>query len=115
MQPSAEDAGFLSDMLRMALSARGFVEDMSFEAYRVSSLHQNAVQYSLVIIGEAAGRISTPFRAAHPEIAWRLIVDQRNILVHGFSQIQHYRIWLVLQDDLPQLITQLRPLLPEES
>jgi hypothetical protein len=37
----------------------------------------------LGIIGEAANRTSPEFRAAYPDIPWRLMTDMRNRLIHG--------------------------------
>jgi uncharacterized protein with HEPN domain len=43
---------------------------------------QLAVERLLEVIGEAARRVSEAFRQAHPEIPWRRIVAQRNVLSH---------------------------------
>jgi len=48
---------------------------------------------SLEIIGEAARRVSTTFQEQHPEIPWRNIIGQRNILAHDYGQIDHDRLY----------------------
>jgi hypothetical protein len=69
------DAALLLDMLLAARDARNFVEGVDEANFLGSRLHQNATIRSLEIIGEAAGKVSAPTRAAHPEIPWR---DQWN-------------------------------------
>jgi uncharacterized protein with HEPN domain len=50
-----------------------------------SSLHQSAVIRKLEVIGEAAGKVSKAFRAAHPEIPWREMTGLRHRLIHGYD------------------------------
>jgi uncharacterized protein with HEPN domain len=63
----------------------------------------------LEIIGEAAGRVSALFRNTHPEISWRQIIGQRNVLIHEYGEIKQERIWKVVRDNIPQLIELLKP------
>ena len=63
---------------------------------------------SLEIIGEAASRVSTSFRNAHPEIPWRQIIGQRNILIHEYGEIKQERIWKTVRENVPQLIELLK-------
>jgi len=62
----------------------------------------------LEIIGEAAGRVSTSFRNAHPEIPWRQIIGQRNVLIHEYGEIKQERIWKTVTENIPQLIELLK-------
>jgi len=66
---------------------------------------------SLEIIGEAASRVSTSFRNAHPEIPWRQIIGQRNVLIHEYGEIKQERIWKTVRENIPQLIELLKPFL----
>lgn len=43
----------------------------------------DAVLYELVVLGEAARRISLEVRQAHPEIPWREIIGMRSVVTHG--------------------------------
>ena len=44
-------------------------------------LRQSGVLQKLIVIGEAAARLSTKFKEQHPEIEWADIVGFRNIAV----------------------------------
>lgn len=52
-----------------------------------------AAERLLQHIGEAARAISSEFQASHPEIPWRKIIGQRNVLVHEYGEIKPELIW----------------------
>ncbi len=64
------------------------------------------------IIGEAARRISEELRRAHPEIPWRSMIAQRNVLAHEYGEIKHERMWVLVTEHLPALVLDLEKLIP---
>lgn len=48
---------------------------------------QWVVWSQLVIIGEAANRVSRQDQLKHPDIPWRLAIGMRNRAVHGYDAI----------------------------
>lgn len=77
-----------------------------------SELARDGILYELAIIGEAAGRVSERLRSAHPEVPWRPIVAQRNILVHVYDQLNLDRLWVAVEA-VPQLIDRIQAILEE--
>ena len=71
MQHEQRDAAYLWDMLDAAQTIEQLSSDQDFTQYSNDRRTQLAVERSLEIIGEAAGRVSTSFRNANPEIPWR--------------------------------------------
>ena len=67
---------------------------------------------SIEIIGEAARRISQTFRQDHPDIPWRKIIAQRNVLVHEYDNVAIEELWRVATARIPELIRALKPLIP---
>lgn len=67
------------------------------------------------IIGEAANHVSPQFRSAHPEIPWRQIIGQRNILIHDYGQIIPERVWESASRDMPELLRVLDGLLENDA
>jgi len=57
----------------------------------------------LQIIGEAARGLSEEVRNLAPEIPWAKIIGMRNILVHGYFEIDTDIVWNAVQRDLPLL------------
>jgi uncharacterized protein with HEPN domain len=39
------------------------------------------------VIDEASARLSETLRARHPEVPWREIIGMRNVLIHGYFDI----------------------------
>jgi uncharacterized protein with HEPN domain len=109
------DAALLLDMLLAANDASSFVADLSQEGFLASRLHQNAVMRSLVVMGEAAGKVSPATRAAHPEIPWRDITAMRHRLIHGYGDVRLDLVWIVARDRLGPLIAELATLIPGEE
>jgi uncharacterized protein with HEPN domain len=115
MRPDEHDAAYLWDMLDAAREVVRFTGGVSFAAYERDRMRQRAVERSVELIGEAAGRVSRSFREAHHEIPWRSIIAQRNVLAHEYGDIVHERIWRVVTEHVPTLIAQLESLLPPLS
>jgi uncharacterized protein with HEPN domain len=102
----------LADMLDAAESALGHVAGKTRQDYEDQKLLRDAVERRIEIIGEAARRLAPQYRAAHPEIPWRIIMATRHILAHDYDEVDNDIVWRILTDHLPPLIIQLRQLLP---
>ena len=71
------------------------------------------VVHYLQIIGEAASRITPSLRDRHPEIPWGKIIGTRQVLVHGYFDIDLDIVWATVHEDLPRLTIQIRNLISE--
>jgi uncharacterized protein with HEPN domain len=114
-EPSERDAALILDMALAARDAMSFVADLDEAAFLASRLHQNAVIHSLAVIGEAAGKVSAEFRAAHSEIPWREITGMRHRLIHGYAEVRLDVVWSVVKHRLPPLLDALAPCLPADG
>jgi uncharacterized protein with HEPN domain len=114
MQPDKKDIAFLWDMLQAARDIHEFTTTMSMEQFATDKRTRFAVERQLLVIGEAANRVSVSLQKIYPEIPWRRIIGQRNVLAHEYGEILVERIWLVVKDEIPKLIEALDKLLPEE-
>jgi len=65
----------------------------------------------LQIIGEAARALPEDVRNLAPEIPWPKIIGMRNILVHGYFEIDTEIVWEAVQKDLPTLTPAVEGLL----
>jgi len=112
MPLSWRDPANLWDMLQAAERVQDFLKNKNFDDFLTDDLLRAAVERNLGIIGEAARRISEEFKLEHPEIPWRQIIAQRNVLIHEYNDIDYREIWQVVSFHLPRLIDQIRPLIP---
>jgi uncharacterized protein with HEPN domain len=69
-----------------------------------------ALVRAVEIIGEAASRLSDETRSAAPAVPWPRIVSMRNRLIHVYFDIDHDVLWKTATEEIPQLLTLLRPL-----
>lgn len=107
MKPEDRDAGYLWDMLEAARETRELMLGITLQMLLSDNRTQRALERTLEIIGEAAGRISEPMRGAHPEIPWIAIIGQRNVIAHGYAVIDHGRLFATVTNDIPTLILNL--------
>jgi uncharacterized protein with HEPN domain len=78
-------------------------------------LAQTAVIRWIEIIGEATRGLTEELRQAHPEVPWRQMVAMRNVLIHGYFDIDVDLVWSVAENDLPKLAAQVRAILEETA
>ncbi len=63
-----------------------------------------AVLHELTVIGEAAARLPSDFRARHPQVPWPKIVAFRNLVVHEYFGLD----WPIVWDTATKLVPELR-------
>jgi uncharacterized protein with HEPN domain len=110
---STRDESTLLDIVRAAERAVAFAgtDEADFAGDEKT---QAAVVYQLLIVGEAVKRLSTEFRDSNPDVPWREIAGMRDQLIHRYDQVDLHEVWRAVTRDIPDLLAQLRPLLPEE-
>jgi len=115
MRPEDRDAGYLLDMLHHARGLARAARGRTLAQYAPDEDLRLLVERRLEIIGEAARHVSESFRSAHPEIPWRKIIAQRNLLAHEYGEIEDDILWQVVTVSVPELIEALEPLVPPVS
>jgi uncharacterized protein with HEPN domain len=105
------DAASLYDIVESGRRVLAYCEGLSAEQFARNTLVQDAVIRRLTIMGEAAKRISHEFRTAHSEVPWHEMAGFRDIAVHDYLAIVPSRVWTVVRDDLPGLVSVLDPLI----
>ena len=109
------DDAYLLDMLLAAREAGTFTAGLTFPEFKRNRMAQLAILKAVEVVGEAASQVSTEGKEAHPEIPWAKIIGMRNRLVHGYFNVNLERVWETVQQDLPDLIALLEPLVPPEE
>ena len=61
----------------------------------------NSVCMNLLQIGELAHHLTTEFTIANKQIPWKNIIGLRNVVVHGYGQLDAETVWATVTEDLP--------------
>lgn len=101
-----KDEKKLRDILD-AISSIELYSVSDYEAFLEDEKTQDAILYNLIVIGEAANKISGEFREKFPSIPWSSIIGTRNILAHGYDHVKLEIVWKILQEDLSILKTEI--------
>ena len=112
MQPKGKDASLLWDMLKAATEIVQFIEGVKYAEFQSNKMLRYAIERQVLVIGEAANKVSVDFKNSCPQIPWTAIVGQRNILAHEYGEVLTERIWLVSTVFVSELIELLNPLIP---
>lgn len=80
-------------------------------AFEQDELLQGWFVRNLQIIGEAARALPEDVRALAPEIEWPKIIGMRNVLVHGYFEIDTEVVWEAASRDAPALKPRIEQLL----
>lgn len=97
-------------MLEYCRAVASITRDLSYARYLQDRTRQLAVERAVEVVGEAARRVSPAFKEAHPEIPWRGIIAQRNVLAHEYGEIRQDRLWTEATERIPHLIEALAKL-----
>jgi uncharacterized protein with HEPN domain len=92
---------------------KNYVKGVSFDEFLANSMMKNACIRQLEIIGEASSRISDELKNEHKEVAWRPIIGLRNLLIHEYFGVDENVVWDVVENNLPELETQVLAIIAE--
>jgi uncharacterized protein with HEPN domain len=102
MQPEARK--YLHDVLQAAELLAEFTRAKSFEDYAEDALLRSGVERQFEIIGEALSQLSKVDSETAARISGhRRIIAFRNILIHGYAQVDDRIVWDLVQSRLPGL------------
>lgn len=101
----------LWDVADAAAAIASFVEGRRLEDYLGDRMLRSAVERQCIIVGEALNRLSR----TDPAIAARIpeltrAVGFRNLLAHGYAEIDHVSVWRTVTEYLPPLVERVEAL-----
>lgn len=107
-----ESKKYLFDILQAARRITEFTQNKEFSDYVADAMLRAAVERQFEIIGEALRRLSKEdSRTAARVRESARIVAFRNILVHGYAEIDDRIVWDIVQSKLPALLVDVGSLL----
>lgn len=111
------DRLFLQDMLDAMKTVGEYLPSRNDEFFSDPPL-QSHIHRHIMIIGEAAFRLSRALKDSHPGIPWRQIEGMRHVLVHDYFKIDWQEVYDTAAGDIPALRPLIENILadmPEES
>lgn len=100
----------LRDILE-AIAAIERYQDRDRTAFERDELLQTWFLRHLQIIGEAARALPEEVRVRAPDIPWPKIIGMRNVLVHGYFEIDTDIVWDAATREVPALRSAVERLL----
>jgi len=107
LSTSRDDRVYLEHILEAAGKAARYLQGIDEAGFRVDTLVQDGVIRQLEIMGEAAKRVSSEYRSAHPDIPWQDMAGMRDKLIHDYFGVDIMQVWLTATEDLPPLINRI--------
>jgi uncharacterized protein with HEPN domain len=101
-------------MLQSAELILAYTAQCSKDEFVVNVQLQDAVIRRLLVIAEAARRVSGTTQQALPNVSWQEINGMRNRLVHEYDDVNLNIVWEVVQIEIPPLIENLKSQVPPQ-
>jgi uncharacterized protein with HEPN domain len=101
---------YIDDIEQSITRIQEYTAGLSKEEFKNDSKTYDSVLHNLMIIGEAAGKLPEEIRDRNSDINWSGIIGMRNIIAHGYFNIDQDIIWLTIKKRLPELIAQIKSL-----
>jgi len=111
-----ESKKYLFDIKQAADLLADFTRGKSFADFQGDPMLRSAVERQFEIIGEALTKLAKIDQKTAAMISeHRRIIAFRNILIHGYAQIDDRLVWGVLDSKLPALSQEVEKLLEVET
>ena len=112
--PQRDPGVYLEDIEYYASAAVRFIATYSLEQYLADEKTRAAVERVLEICGEAMNGLYKVAPALAEKIPHaRDIIGFRNILAHGYAEVDHNKVYDIAVRHAPELLTAVREALKE--
>ena len=106
---------YLYDIQRSADLLRDFTSGKTFADYASDPMLRSAVERQFEIIGEAMTNLTRIDEPSAGRIShYQRIIAFRNVLIHGYADVDDRLVWDVIKTNLPTLGREVDALLKED-
>jgi len=109
------DRLYIADIIEACDDITEFIHDHDLASFTESKVVRGAVLQKLIVIGEAAARLSADLKSLYPEPAWAEIAGLRNRVVHGYFNVEWPIIWVAATEEIPVLRAQVARILDADQ
>lgn len=105
---------YLYDIQQAASRIADFTDGKTFEGYLQDAVLRSAVERQFEIVGEALAQLDKHEPSVSARISeYRRIIAFRNILIHGYADVDARLVWDMVGTKLPALRQEVSALLNE--
>ncbi len=109
-----ETRKYLSDIQQAAGRVQRFTSGKTLADYREDDLLRSAVERQFEVVGEAMNKLARVDEGTARRITnFQRIIAFRNILIHGYTDVDDGLVWDVVGTYLPRLVREVNSLLDE--
>ncbi|MES2860033.1 MAG: HepT-like ribonuclease domain-containing protein [Pseudomonadota bacterium] len=80
-----------------------YISGQSAESFRTSRMCRDAVAMRLIVIGEAANRLSRDVWQMLPQMDWQGMANLRHMLAHDYGAASPTILWTIATAEAPML------------
>lgn len=107
MREHRRDKDRLNHILEAIDRVLRYTKDKTHKDFVDDDMMYYAVVKNIEIMGEAANMLTQDFTDKHPETPWKMVRGMRNYIVHEYFQIDDAVVWDVVENNLPELRSQI--------
>ncbi len=102
MRKDKDNRPYLEDILQAINAIETYMQDApeKEEFIQSSGLYQDAVLRNIIVIGEAAKKVSDELKSAFPDVPWKQIAGMRDKVTHDYAEIDWEEVWKVATEDI---------------
>jgi uncharacterized protein with HEPN domain len=102
----------LSDILECIVWIESYTAE-GREAFLQNRMIRDAVVRNLEVIGEATKQLPPFLRETYPNVPWKRIAGLRDVLIHDYVRVDPEEVWRLIEQNLPELKTNVTIILQE--
>ena len=101
----------MEEACRVALE---YTDGFDFDASVNAGVYLDGALHRLQNLGDAMKKVPLEVQERHPEIPWKRMVDNRNLIAHEYYRVDLEEAWALITEVVPDLIPRL-PVLKAEA
>lgn len=107
---------YLEKIRGLCLDIQSFIDGVSLEEFLDDKCIENAVAMSLIAMGEVVTVIHhkhPEFLVQHKHIPWKYMRGMRNIIAHGYFELDFEVVYETASNSIPELLNQIDELIKQ--
>lgn len=103
------------DALSFAKNCQLYAKKINHDQFQNDHLTMSAIQYNLIVLSEALKRIGSISPEICKENPEKKFIELGDELLEKYDDVDSYKIWIAIQNELPSLISSVEKLLSDKK